>query len=119
MLPVPSSDRRNSLFSYLARRRGAFPLTIGAVDWADVSSCPYPRLCHAPATSGEGRRWWVQALSSHRSEEHTSELQSLMRISYAVFCLKKQKHVCHENNTTIRHNPTTSLDLTSKSQKQN
>src|SRR3546814_10630088 len=28
-------------------------------------------------------------LSSHRSEEHTSELQSLMRISYAVFCLKK------------------------------
>src|SRR3546814_6073256 len=30
---------------------------------------------------------WVQA----RSEEHTSELQSLMRISYAVFCLKKKK----------------------------
>src|SRR3546814_10043726 len=32
-------------------------------------------------------------LSRHdRSEEHTSELQSLMRISYAVFCLKKKKH---------------------------
>src|SRR3546814_9463141 len=30
--------------------------------------------------------------SSRRSEEHTSELQSLMRISYAVFCLKKKKH---------------------------
>src|SRR3546814_7315093 len=30
--------------------------------------------------------------SAPRSEEHTSELQSLMRISYAVFCLKKQKH---------------------------
>src|SRR3546814_10058389 len=29
--------------------------------------------------------------TSHRSEEHTSELQSLMRISYAVFCLKKKK----------------------------
>src|SRR3546814_8151387 len=29
----------------------------------------------------------------HRSEEHTSELQSLMRISYAVFCLKKQKTI--------------------------
>src|SRR3546814_9029325 len=29
--------------------------------------------------------------SQHRSEEHTSELQSLMRISYAVFCLKKKK----------------------------
>src|SRR3546814_10593432 len=34
---------------------------------------------------GDGRR-------SARSEEHTSELQSLMRISYAVFCLKKKKH---------------------------
>src|SRR3546814_2427285 len=33
-----------------------------------------------------------------RSEEHTSELQSLMRISYAVFCLKKKKH----RNTTIK-----------------
>src|SRR3546814_7537199 len=32
-----------------------------------------------------------------RSEEHTSELQSLMRISYAVFCLKKKKHT-HKNN---------------------
>src|SRR3546814_9713325 len=30
--------------------------------------------------------------SASRSEEHTSELQSLMRISYAVFCLKKKKH---------------------------
>src|SRR3546814_2827551 len=30
-----------------------------------------------------------------RSEEHTSELQSLMRISYAVFCLKKKKNVTH------------------------
>src|SRR3546814_7131202 len=29
----------------------------------------------------------------HRSEEHTSELQSLMRISYAVFCLKKKKQI--------------------------
>src|SRR3546814_6252896 len=32
------------------------------------------------------------ALSCRRSEEHTSELQSLMRISYAVFCLKKKIH---------------------------
>src|SRR3546814_1008946 len=31
----------------------------------------------------------------YRSEEHTSELQSLMRISYAVFCLKKQKKIVH------------------------
>src|SRR3546814_6879046 len=36
---------------------------------------------------------WVRYCNAatHRSEEHTSELQSLMRISYAVFCLKKKK----------------------------
>src|SRR3546814_7478836 len=34
----------------------------------------------------------LTALAAKRSEEHTSELQSLMRISYAVFCLKKKKH---------------------------
>src|SRR3546814_3388515 len=34
----------------------------------------------------------VGTILAHRSEEHTSELQSLMRISYAVFCLKKKKH---------------------------
>src|SRR3546814_9563494 len=39
------------------------------------------------------------APSSGRSEEHTSELQSLMRISYAVFCLKKKKHKKLINNT--------------------
>src|SRR3546814_8371166 len=35
---------------------------------------------------------WTTTSSPSRSEEHTSELQSLMRISYAVFCLKKKKH---------------------------
>src|SRR3546814_10380079 len=35
-----------------------------------------------------------------RSEEHTSELQSLMRISYAVFCLKKKKHLQKTNYIT-------------------
>src|SRR3546814_8709617 len=44
----------------------------------------------SPWLAAEGRL-------TYRSEEHTSELQSLMRISYAVFCLKKQKE-----NTTIR-----------------
>src|SRR3546814_6668891 len=42
-----------------------------------------------------------------RSEEHTSELQSLMRISYAVFCLKKKKkkteHDIHISDTTMTH----------------
>src|SRR3546814_9955083 len=38
---------------------------------------------------------------AHRSEEHTSELQSLMRISYAVFCLKKKKK--HQKQKQIEH----------------
>src|SRR3546814_10459006 len=37
-------------------------------------------------------------LSAQRSEEHTSELQSLMRISYAVFCWKKKQKTAHLNN---------------------
>src|SRR3546814_8735357 len=49
---------------------------------------------------------------SRRSEEHTSELQSLMRISYAVFCLKKKKkperyikHILVHRHTTIQLSP--------------
>src|SRR3546814_10218154 len=37
-------------------------------------------------------RWLLEKAYPVRSEEHTSELQSLMRISYAVFCLKKKQH---------------------------
>src|SRR3546814_9841264 len=45
----------------------------------------------------------AQIADAVRSEEHTSELQSLMRISYAVFCLKKKTHIhstiiCHIHN---------------------
>src|SRR3546814_3018917 len=39
---------------------------------------------------------------AQRSEEHTSELQSLMRISYAVFCLKKKKTKNKQNKTTTQ-----------------
>src|SRR3546814_9484006 len=40
--------------------------------------------------------------AEHRSEEHTSELQSLMRISYAVFCLKKKTYPDTARQTTYR-----------------
>src|SRR3546814_8878353 len=55
------------------------------------------RNCHTPSFKRGldrlGHQLGVQSFSfqQHRSEEHTSELQSLMRISYAVFCLKKKK----------------------------
>src|SRR3546814_1320300 len=42
----------------------------------------------------------ARSASSLRSEEHTSELQSLMRISSAVFCLKQKKYNTHTLNTT-------------------
>src|SRR3546814_6978136 len=42
----------------------------------------------------------IAAYVAVRSEEHTSELQSLMRISYAVFCLKKKTHKIHKPKTT-------------------
>src|SRR3546814_5150776 len=56
--------------------------SVAAADAADALAVA---ICHA----------------HHRSEEHTSELQSLMRISYAVFCLKKKNKT--KNNTPIHH----------------
>src|SRR3546814_8318554 len=47
-----------------------------------------------------GEKGWPAA---HRSEEHTSELQSLMRISYAVFCLKKKKNKKSRQKATNSH----------------
>src|SRR3546814_4335702 len=53
----------------------------------------------APAEAARFAQWVASGTvqrglyaAAGRSEEHTSELQSLMRISYAVFCLKKKKH---------------------------
>src|SRR3546814_8859799 len=43
------------------------------------------------------------SLPTPRSEEHTSELQSLMRISYAVFCLKQQQTYIHTTHTVRHH----------------
>src|SRR3546814_7405554 len=49
-----------------------------------------PLLATAAAHVARARAW--THVDADRSEEHTSELQSLMRISYAVFCLKKKKY---------------------------
>src|SRR3546814_8730142 len=53
-----------------------------------------PESAARPEAAGENRRRLA------RSEEHTSELQSLMRISYAVFCLKKKKHIIKTSRYT-------------------
>src|SRR3546814_7729986 len=51
-----------------------------------------PALLPSTITSLQATSTPDEMLARSRSEEHTSELQSLMRISYAVFCLKKKKH---------------------------
>src|SRR3546814_10279714 len=86
---------------------------------------PYTTLCRSDSRSqpvrvfsvtGTSRGWQASTTlrrmraTNCRSEEHTSELQSLMRISYAVFCLKKknkthhkhQYHTSHTRRTDIR-----------------
>src|SRR3546814_10729845 len=62
-------------------------------DRHSVTPCPVSGFSSRTASSGRRAR----------SEEHTSELQSLMRISYAVFCLKKQK--IKKQQTIIHRDP--------------
>src|SRR3546814_21086721 len=54
------------------------------------------RVFRRPCCGNPGVMFSSAELSISRSEEHTSELQSLMRISYAVFCLKKKKQKTHD-----------------------
>src|SRR3546814_7334387 len=60
------------------------------------SAVPASSARRAPATTSDvvcSIELTASLVSDWRSEEHTSELQSLMRISYAVFCLKKKKNI--------------------------
>src|SRR3546814_442653 len=57
----------------------------------ELTSPAFASRPRVPATRTARRFATTRAVASRRSEEHTSELQSLMRISYAVFCLKKKK----------------------------
>src|SRR3546814_6027084 len=68
---------------------------IGFVVTVDLSVLPTDEFDFEDAI-GNVKQMKARELRAARSEEHTSELQSLMRISYAVFCLKK-----NINNTTI------------------
>src|SRR3546814_7311164 len=58
-------------------------------------------FCRVAAEEGRKRR---KTSTARRSEEHTSELQSLMRISYAVFCLKKKTKTNLKTNTPTTDN---------------
>src|SRR3546814_7596864 len=58
-----------------------------------------PVIVHSQQPLRERRENLAALRRFERSEEHTSELQSLMRISYAVFCLKKKKKTTINKNT--------------------
>src|SRR3546814_10439967 len=78
------------IFSYRLSIIGFWGITFFYM-WAGSHHLHYTALPH-----------WVQTLGVTRSEEHTSELQSLMRISYAVFCLKKKTTKSKITTRTIK-----------------
>src|SRR3546814_5139858 len=86
----PRATRTDTLFPYTTLfRSDVAQVELGPDEWRGIAEL-----------NGEGevasgivlQRFGANALNviANRSEEHTSELQSLMRISYAVFCLKKK-----------------------------
>src|SRR3546814_5966157 len=94
----PRSTRTDTLFPYTTLFRSGAGAT---VDLRRDRALPGHRRTAAATVAGAGPRHparpparaarFLRRTSRRRSEEHTSELQSLMRISYAVFCLKKKK----------------------------
>src|SRR3546814_8236494 len=110
----PRSTRTDTLFPYTTLFRSdaavigspfyVMDMVEGRIFWdaALPSLAPKERAaCYDAMNAAMARLHRVD-----RSEEHTSELQSLMRISYAVFCLKKKNHT----NIPQQHKETT-LDL--------
>src|SRR3546814_6502367 len=84
----PRSTRTDTLFPYATLFRSG-PEPADRPTAAFRIPARWPRLPAAPGRQPPAAAGVVDM--DDRSEEHTSELQSLMRISYAVFCLKKKK----------------------------
>src|SRR3546814_9423218 len=114
----PRSTRTDTLFPYTTLFRSGPPP--GRALLRRLRSRHHPeRAAWRELAAGLARLAQLLAarrLSRRRSEEHTSELQSLMRISYAVFCLKKKRQYNNiqttyrtqerTTNTTHTHNQT-------------
>src|SRR3546814_6756375 len=97
----PRSTRTDTLFPYTTLFRSP--------DLPDIRMARSTRSARrrAGAIEGSARMMGLVVLCGVRSEEHTSELQSLMRISYAVFCLKKKTQ--HTIYKTLSRNLITAL----------
>src|SRR3546814_2343233 len=97
----PRSTRTDTLFPYTTLFRSpAEPAhQLDAVVRRDIALL----IAIAPRFAADRPRIIVDRLRQrHRSEEHTSELQSLMRISYAVFCLKKKNKNTYINVINLK-----------------
>src|SRR3546814_7446799 len=99
ILRPPRSTRTDTLVPYTTLFRSGIPADRAAA--ADLRPRPRRAGGGVPAPrpsgrSGGGGRAGGRGVA-WRSEEHTSELQSLMRISYAVFCLKKKTTAMHNS----------------------
>src|SRR3546814_4902335 len=92
----PRSTRTDTLFPYTTLfrsvRRGGVGRAILVGGRSRAAAVAVAGACRGRRAGGE------RGLAGDRSEEHTSELQSLMRSSYAVFCLKKKTKTPHKNN---------------------
>src|SRR3546814_1320703 len=97
----PRSTRTDTLFPYTTLFRSCLlPGQLAADPGAPVALAGGP-----PGQRGRTRAGCDRGFHGcGRSEEHTSELQSLMRISYAVFCLKKKKKKTKKKETTEETN---------------
>src|SRR3546814_8119187 len=115
----PRSTRTDTLFPYTTLFRARLPASSVAPTTIIPLFSPFPQffdvnLLPSPTTRNREQHPRHHGYSSYglprRSEEHTSELQSLMRISYAVFCLKKKKKqiqnnkIHYEKYTSIQRN---------------
>src|SRR3546814_7149818 len=95
----PRSTRTDTLFPYTTLFRSLQAQLEGTENRISVARRDYIQAVQVYNTelrTFPGRIW---AAILYRSEEHTSELQSLMRISYAVFCLKKKKTKINQSIT--------------------
>src|SRR3546814_8517624 len=106
----PRSTRTDTLFPYTTLFRS---VALDRRHRAARGLAARRRATGRQAAAGHARRIVVRRRIvgpvGPRSEEHTSELQSLMRISYAVFCLqKKKKQELMKLDSTIHNRPTTS-----------
>src|SRR3546814_7717656 len=110
MLRRPTgSTRTDTLLPYTSLFRSLAPRVLACLGKADITAIPIGGQPLGRPVGGEVNRRLplpVHALPANlgklgmRSEEHTSELQSLMRSSYAVFCLKKKTPIM---TTSITH----------------